>query len=179
MWGVLLAHDTASLVTLKWIMGHVDETSAVEERKRRDARGNSAADATAKEGRVRHHAAPQWLEAKVCGDVADVQAVVLVAAEVLPLWPRASKEELKVARPRRPATLRKAAELPHDWACLDGRWRRFRMIYRWCLSAAFSHNAIRRRAGEECTGNAQSIKGVVADGRVHSLMVADVDGFRA
>jgi hypothetical protein len=148
----LLAHKSASLVALRWIKGHVEEEAAVGEDARRDARGNGTADAQANAGRARHLMPPDWLTAKVAREVADAQAVILYAARVLPLWPRAAKEELRAARPHRPARSRKVAELSHDWVCLGSKWQ-----CRRCLSAAFSRDAWQRRAGEECSGGAQSV----------------------
>jgi ribonuclease HI len=53
----LLAHESASLVKLRWIKGHVEEAAAVSPQAKRDARGNGVADAMANVARASPSAA--------------------------------------------------------------------------------------------------------------------------
>ena len=83
----LLGYETAKLVSLRWIRGHVEEAVTSSTGERTDARGNNAADAAANDGRLRYPASSEWLNSKVAREVQDAQAVIVYAAEVLPLWP--------------------------------------------------------------------------------------------
>ena len=80
----LLRYSTSRLVSLRWTKGHVEEDAAVGTQARTDARGNGAGDAAADTGRLMHESPPHWLSAMVDREVADVQAVVLHAARILP-----------------------------------------------------------------------------------------------
>ena len=136
----LLAYPSASLVSLRWIKGHVEESAAVGERAKADAKGNGIADAEANVARDRHPQPPSWLAGKVAREVSDAQEVILYAARVLPLWPRPAKEELKAARPSRVARGRRNVERGHVWLHLGSKWQ-----CRLCVSAAFSDGAMQRR----------------------------------
>ena len=169
----LLAHESASHVSLRWIKGHVEEDAATGDDAQRDARGNGIAETLANEGRARHSEPPMWLTGKVAREAADAQAVILHAAKILYLWPRVSKDELRAARPQGSGRrrCRRSADRPHEWVSHGGVWQ-----CRQCLSAAFSSDALRRRSTEECPGDARALKRVVAECHGHNLMVADVDG---
>ena len=122
----------------------VEEEAAVGEDARIDARGNGVADTAADQGCQRDEAPLKWLSDMVAREVADVQAVIFYAASVLPLWPRAAKEELRAARPPRGARRKRLASSQHSWAHLGERWH-----CRRCAASAFSPEALRRREGEE------------------------------
>jgi hypothetical protein len=167
----LLAYKSASLVTLRWVKGHVLEAAAQGEQARRDAKGNGIADKAANEARARHPAPTVWLAGKVAREVQDVRDVMLHAARILPLWPRVSKEELKAARPPRRRRGPRIPQCGHVWVHNGERWQ-----CRTCLAAAFTQEAVEQRRGEECPGSAVRIRSVVEERRGHVLMIADVDG---
>jgi hypothetical protein len=124
----------------------------------------------ANEGRARHPEPPTWLFDMAGREVSDAQAVILHAANVLPLWPRV-KEELAAARPFRNGRRRRIATSRHSWVALGERWQ-----CRRCMAAAFSHENVCRREAEECEGDVRSVRRVILNPRGHNLMIADVDG---
>ena len=98
---VLCGHPSASHVALRWTKGHVAEDAAVGPQAKRDARGNDLGDRAADQAMPRHPQPPDWLRDRVAREVKDAQAVILYAASILHLWPKASKEEIAAARPSR------------------------------------------------------------------------------
>ena len=159
----LLANGSAALVKLRWIRGHLEEEAAIKEQAKHDARGKKIAGSQANVSRERHPQAPTWLQARVARKVEHVNDVLLHAARVLTLWPRATKEKLKAVRPTAGRRGRRVPVLGHHWVFLGSRWQ-----CKECLAAAFLHDAVVRRAVEECPGVARRLCRVVAE-------VADVD----
>jgi hypothetical protein len=160
----LCAYPSAALVSLRWVKGHVCEDAA---------KGNGLGDSEADRAMARHPQPPDWLRARVDREVRDAQAVILHAASILPLWPKASKEELKAARPADAGRgrTRRTIERAHQWICVNGRWQ-----CRFCLATTFSADGRQRRSREECLGDSVAVRMVVQERRGHLLMVADVDG---
>jgi hypothetical protein len=167
----LCAHPSAAHVALRWVKGHVNEEAAVGAQAKRDARGNGLGDKEADRAMARHPQPPDWLRARVGREVGDAQAVILHAARIFPLWPKASKAELQAARPASVARVRRTIDRAHQWVCVGGRWQ-----CRLCLAATFSDDGRRRRSKEDCPGDSAVIRRVVQERRGHLLMVADVDG---
>jgi len=167
----LCAHPSAALVALRWVKGHLSEDAAVGAQAKRDARGNDLGDNEADLAMSRHLQPPDWLRARVDREVKDVKAVILHAASILHLWPKASKDELAAARPARAARARRTVERAHQWVCVEGRWQ-----CRLCLASTFSDEGKQRRSKEECHGDAEGLRRVFLSGGGHLLMVADIDG---
>jgi hypothetical protein len=169
----LCAHPSAALVSLRWVKGHVSEDAAFGAQAKRDAKGNDLADKEADSAMARHPQPTDWLRARVDREVIDAQAVILHAASILPLWPKATKAELKAARPAQAGRgrARRPIDRAHQWIGVNGRWQ-----CRLCLATTFSLEGRLRRDREECPGDAAAVRNVVLERRDHLLMVADVDG---
>ena len=118
----------------------------------------------------RHPQPPDWLRDRVAREVKDVQAVILYAASILHLWPKASKQEIAAARPARAARPRRVVERAHQRVSLEGRWQ-----CKACLATTFSAEGVRRRSKEECIGHARPLQSVLRGVSGHLLMAADVD----
>jgi hypothetical protein len=168
---VLCAHPSAALVALRWVNGHLSEDAAVGAQAKRDARGNDLGVKEADLAMSRHLQPLDWLRARVDREVKDVKAVILHAAGILHLWPKASKDELAAARPARAARARRTVERAHLWVCVEGRRQ-----CRQCLASTFSDEGKQRRSKEECHGDAEGLRRVFLGGGGHLLMVADIDG---
>ena len=119
----------------------------------------------------RHPQPPNLLRARFDKEAKDVQAVILHAASILPLWPKASKAELQAARPATVAHAGKTIDRMHLWACVSGTWQ-----CHLCFAATFSDDDKQHRSREECSCDPAAVQRVVPERCDHLLTVADVDG---
>ena len=110
-----MASKSASLVSLRSVKAHILEATAQNEEARRGARCDSIADRAAKDARERHPVPPVWLAGKIAREVQDVRDDLLLAARIVQLWPRVSKEALKAARPPNRGRGRRTRQCGHAW----------------------------------------------------------------